>query len=166
MFIFCSNSNDCTYEDFCDWAWASCNYIPFMSVLEKNGFQYADGGFGNFIPILTAIENGACDIDVIILETENEEIKNPIIKNPFSLLIKTYNFMNHQNSNKDVVIGKLAGLEQKININFYYTPYQLTENPLIFDPKQMTQWWKDGYEFAKSKKPVSFCQIPNANKNS
>jgi hypothetical protein len=34
-------------NDFCDWIWASCNYTPFMSLLSKNGCQYADGGFGD-----------------------------------------------------------------------------------------------------------------------
>lgn len=154
------NSNDCSYDDFCDWAWASCNFTPFMSILNKNNYQYADGGFGSYVPILCAIENGASEIDVIILESENNDTKHPIIKNPFSLLFRTFKFMNHQNSSKDIIIGKLIGLNQKININFYYTPNQLTENPLIFDTEQMTQWWKDGYEFAKSRNPISYCHIP------
>lgn len=155
------NSNDCTYDDFCDWAWASCNFTPFMSILEKNGYQYADGGFGSFIPIMGAIENGACDIDVIILENQNGSSNYPIIKNAFSLLFRTFKFMNHQNSSKDVIIGKLEGLNKKVNINFYYTPRELTENPLYFNPEQMTQWWQEGYEFAKSQNPVNFCHIPN-----
>jgi predicted patatin/cPLA2 family phospholipase len=155
------NSDDCSYEDYCDWAWASCNFTPFMSILDKNNYQYADGGFGSYVPILCAIENGACDIDVIILENENKETKYPIITNPFSLLFRTFKFMNHQNSTKDIIIGKLIGLNKKVNINFYYTPYQLTDNPLIFDAEQMTQWWEEGYEFAKSKNPLSFCHIPN-----
>lgn len=154
------NSNDCTYEDYCSWAWASCNFTPFMSMYSKNNYQYADGGFGSFVPILAAIENGATEIDVIILESENENIKNPIIKNPFSLLFRTFKFMNHQNSSKDIIIGKLIGLNQKIDINFYYTPRQLTDNPLIFDPEEMTQWWNEGFEFAKSKNPLSFCHLP------
>ena len=28
-----------SYEDFCDWIWGSCNYVPFMSLLEKNGLS-------------------------------------------------------------------------------------------------------------------------------
>lgn len=158
------NSIDCSYNDFCDWAWASCNFTPFMSILNKNNYQYVDGGFGSYVPILCAIENGATQIDVIILETENNYTKHPAIKNPFSLLFRTFKFMNHQNSSKDIVIGKLVGLNKKVNINFYFTPFQLTENPLIFDAEQMTAWWKDGYEFAKSKNPVSFCHIPDSKK--
>jgi len=32
---------DFSYEDFCEWIWISCNYIPFMSMVEKNGCEYA-----------------------------------------------------------------------------------------------------------------------------
>lgn len=37
---------DFSYEDFCDWIWISCNYVPFMSLVTKNDCEYADGGFG------------------------------------------------------------------------------------------------------------------------
>ena len=33
------STQECTYDDFCDWIWGSCNYIPFMSLLEKNHYQ-------------------------------------------------------------------------------------------------------------------------------
>jgi predicted patatin/cPLA2 family phospholipase len=154
------NSNDCTYDDFCNWAWASSNFTPFMSLFTKNNCQYADGGFGSFTPILSAIENGASDINVIILENEKVPSIHPTIKNPFSLLMRTFKFMNVQSNSKDIIIGKLLGLNRKVNINFYYTPYPLTNNPLIFDSEQMTQWWKDGSDYAKIMKPVNFCHNP------
>ena len=159
------NSQDCTRDDFCTWAWASCNYVPFMSLMSKNGYQYADGGFGNFVPISCAIENGAKEIDVIILESEEANQELPRITNAFSLLFRTFQFMKNTNNSKDVIIGKLIGLNQDIKINFYYTPTELTDNPLIFDPDKMSQWWKEGYEYAKSKKPDSFCHIPVAISN-
>lgn len=152
--------SECTHDEFCDWAWASCNFTPFMSLFHKDGKQYADGGFGSFIPILCAIENGATDIDVIILENEEAILSNKPITNPFSLLLRTFRFMNNQNISKDLIIGKLVGMNKQVKINFYYTPRQLTENALIFDSEQMTQWWQEGYEFAKAKNPVSFCHIP------
>ncbi|WPR71424.1 patatin-like phospholipase family protein [Flavobacterium sp. NG2] len=154
------NSKECTHEEFCDWAWASSNYTPFMSLFSKDGYQYADGGFGNFVPISCAIENGATEIDVIILENEVQNLHLPIIKNAFSLLFRTFQFMKNTNNSKDIIIGKLIGLNQNIKINFYFTPEQLTDNPLIFDPAEMTKWWNDGYEYAKSRQPDSFCHIP------
>ena len=30
---------DCSYEDFIDWIWISANYIPFMSLVKKNGYE-------------------------------------------------------------------------------------------------------------------------------
>lgn len=155
-------SEQCTYDDFCDWAWASCNFTPFMSLFSKNGYQYADGGFGNFIPILHAIEKGATDLDVIILESETYAVANTTISNPFSLLFRTFKFMNNQNYTKDILLGKLVSSNHCVNINFYFTPRHLTDNPLLFDKDQMAAWWQEGYEFAKSKKPVNFCQIPKA----
>ena len=29
---------DCTYDDFCAWLWASCNYATCMSILNNNNF--------------------------------------------------------------------------------------------------------------------------------
>src|SRR5210317_2168320 len=65
--------NDFSYEEFCDWIWISCNYIPFMSLATRNGFEYADGGLGCVIPIREAIQRGATEIDAIVLESENLE---------------------------------------------------------------------------------------------
>jgi predicted patatin/cPLA2 family phospholipase len=81
-----------------------------MSLLSKNGCQYADGGFGDLNPILCAIENGACEIDVII-EEENRVRNNLIIKIN-SALFRILRFMNIQNGSKDLIIGKLAGLNK------------------------------------------------------
>jgi len=62
--------HDYSYEDFCEWIWISCNYVPFMSLVQKNGCEYADGGFGSMVPIEEAIKRGATEIDAIILQTE------------------------------------------------------------------------------------------------
>ena len=84
---------DCSYDDFCDWIWGSCNYVPFMSLLEKNHCQYADGGFGCLVPIREAILRGAKEIDAIILETEVTQINRLPAKNPFSLMMDVFDFM-------------------------------------------------------------------------
>lgn len=61
------SSRQYDYEDFCDWVWASANLVPFMSLLRKEDCDYADGGFGNVIPIQYAIGRGALAVDAIIL---------------------------------------------------------------------------------------------------
>ncbi|MEE9407508.1 MAG: patatin-like phospholipase family protein [Polaribacter sp.] len=142
---------DCTYDDFCDWIWGSCNYVPFMSLLEKDHCQYADGGFGSLVPIREAILRGATEIDAIILETEVTQINRLHSKNPFSLLFDVFDFMLTHVERHNITIGKLAATNKDIKLNLYYTPTVLTTNSLVFDEKLMTKWWKSGYKYAKTK---------------
>ena len=78
---------DFSYDEFCDWIWISCNYIPFMSLVTKNGFEYGDGGLGCVVPIREAIKRGATEVDAIILESENLNQHKVLGKNPFSLML-------------------------------------------------------------------------------
>ncbi len=146
---------DCLYEDFLDWMWASCSFIPFMSLVEKNGFEYADGGFGNYIPIEEAISLGAKEIDVIVLNPKRRP--QSIIKssNPFDLLLKSFLFMQKQIAYDDVLIGHLESIyNDDVRVNFIFTPRLLTQHSFFFDPDQMSQWWQEGFDYAQSiKKP-------------
>lgn len=141
---------ECTYEDFCDWIWGSCNYVPFMSLLEKNKQQYADGGFGCLIPIREAIKRGAKEVDAIILETEVTKFNRLPSKNPFSLLFDVFDFMLEHVERHNVTIGKLSATQNDVQLNLYYTPTVLTTNSLVFDKKKMQQWWQQGFMHAKS----------------
>ena len=138
-----------SYEDFCDWIWGSCNYVPFMSLLEKNGCQYADGGFGCLVPIREAILRGAKEIDAIILETEVTQINRLPAKNPFGLMLDVFEFMMESIEKHNVTIGKLTAKHNDVKLRIYYTPTVLTSNSLVFDKKLMTQWWKQGYDYAR-----------------
>ena len=140
-----------SYEDFCDWIWGSCNYVPFMSLLEKNGLQYADGGFGCLIPIREAIERGAKEIDAIILETELTQINRMPAKNPFSLLFTVQEFMMEHVEKHNITIGKLSAKNNDVKLNLYYTPTVLTTNSLVFDSKKMTEWWAKGFKYAQNR---------------
>lgn len=143
--------HECSYEDFCEWIWISCNYIPFMSLANKNGFEYADGGLGCVVPIREAIKRGATEVDAIILEAENMEYNKVLGKNPFSLMLNLYSFVLDQVEYHDVIEGKLAALNKNVKLNIFYTPTKLTENSLVFNKKLMTDWWKQGYDYAANK---------------
>ncbi|WP_010229832.1 patatin-like phospholipase family protein [Gillisia marina] len=155
-----------SYEDFCDWIWISCNYIPFMSLATKNGYEYADGGLGCVVPIREAIKRGATEVDAIILEAENMEYNKVLGKNPFSLMINLFGFLLDQVEYHDVVEGKLAAMNKQVKLNTYYTPVQLTENSLVFNKKAMTSWWQQGFDYAmergiqkKNEQVLSFKKI-------
>ncbi len=142
---------DFGYEDFCDWIWISCNYIPFMSLATKDGFEYADGGLGCVVPIREAIKRGAKEVDAIILEAENMEYHKVLGKNPFSLMISLFAFLLDQVEHHDVVEGKLAALNKKVKLTTYYTPVRLTENSLVFNKEAMKSWWEQGFEYARER---------------
>lgn len=137
-----------SYNDFCDWMWISANYVPFMSLVTKNGFEYADGGFGAVTPIREAIRQGAKVVDAVILEAENMEHNIMLGKNPFSLMVNLYGFVIDQIEYHNIAEGKLAALAKDVELNLYYTPTKLTENSLIFDKTLMTNWWQRGFDAA------------------
>ncbi|MGP1993645.1 patatin-like phospholipase family protein [Zobellia laminariae] len=143
--------NDCTYEEFCEWIWISCNYTPFMSLVRKNGCEYADGGLGNMVPIEEAIKRGATEVDVIVLQTEVSHLNRLPSRNAFSLLTTMFEYMLDRIEHQNIRIGKYVAKHNDAIINFYYTPTVLTTNSLIFDKEKMTVWWESGYNFAKYK---------------
>ena len=142
---------ECTYEEFCNWIWISCNYIPFMSLAVVNGHEYADGGLGSVIPIREAILRGATEIDAIVLEAETMGKQKVLGKNPFSLMISLFGHLLDQVEKNDIVIGKLAAKNNNVKLNLYYTPTSLTENSLIFSKRLMEKWWEQGYDYAEEK---------------
>jgi predicted patatin/cPLA2 family phospholipase len=152
--------NDCTYEEFCNWIWISCNYIPFMSLVKVNGFEYADGGLGCVIPIREAIKRGATEVDAIILESETMEHTKVLGKNPFSLMMNLFSHLLDRVEKSDIAIGKLAAKNNNVKLNLFYTPTQLTENSLIFNKRLMTKWWEQGFNYAKQKHKDNFVSSP------
>ncbi len=147
-------AKDGSYEDFVDWMWASSNFIPFMSLLEKNGHEYGDGGFADLIPISEAINRGATEIDVIVLKTEKPRTNHKKVRNALELTTRVFDFMLDQIASDDIAIGKLAGAEKKVSLNFYHPPELLTENSLVFDPVMMKRWWQEGLEFGRDYQPT------------
>ncbi|MFH6603993.1 patatin family protein [Maribacter algicola] len=143
--------NDCSYDEFCEWVWISCNYTPFMSLALKNGCEYADGGLGNMVPIEEAIKRGATQVDAIILQTETTMFNRMPSKNAFSLLTTMFGFMLDRIEHQNIRIGKFVAGHNDAIINFYYTPTVLTTNSLIFNKEKMTVWWESGFNFAKFK---------------
>ncbi|MGS2763648.1 patatin-like phospholipase family protein [Sinomicrobium sp. M5D2P9] len=143
--------NDADYDEFCEWIWISCNYTPFMSLIRKNGCEYADGGLATMVPIEEAIRRGAKEIDAIILHTEVTYINRMPSRNAFDLLTTMFSFMLDRIEHQNIRIGKFVASHQGAIINFYYTPTVLTTNSLIFNKEKMTKWWQNGYDYARMK---------------
>lgn len=146
---------DYSYEEFLDWIWISSNYTPFMSLVRKDGCEYADGGLGSLVPIEEAIKRGATEVDVIVLHTEVSYYNRMPARNPFELITTIYGFVLDRIENQNIRIGKLVASQKNAIINIYYTPTILTTNSLIFNKEKMVRWWKRGYLYAKNKNSES-----------
>ena len=142
---------DFDYDEFMEWVWISCNYTPFMSLVKKDGCEYADGGLGSMVPIEEAIRRGATVVDAVILQTEITQLNRMPSLNAFSLLTNMFAFMLDRIENQNIRIGKFVATNQNAIINFYYTPTVLTTNSLVFNKEKMTSWWQSGFDFAKYK---------------
>lgn len=154
---------ECTYDEYCDWIWISANYTPFMSLVRKNGCEYADGGLGSIVPIEEAIRRGATEVDVVVLHTEINYLNRVASRNPFELLTSMMSFILDRIESQNIRIGKLVANQKNAIINLYYTPTILTTNSLIFNKEKMTLWWKRGYLYAKNKNEETNPIEPNAN---
>lgn len=147
---FKSSKNN-TYEEFIDWLWASCNAPIFTSIVEKNDCQYVDGAFFQHIPIQAAIDNGATEIDVVVLSPEGfGSVRRNKIKNVLQLFFRLMRVSERRISKDNIDLNKLNSNGREISINIYYTPYVLIENSLVFNKEQMLQWWDEGYIHAKT----------------
>lgn len=144
--------NSQTFDDFRDYIWASSNLVPFMSLLVKNNYEYADGGFANLVPIREAIKQGATEIDAIILDTQVTQLNRMPSRNPFSLITNLFNYMQIHIEKYNVSIGELEARHKGVKLNLYYTPVVLTTNSLVFRKEKMRQWWDYGYKHAAQKK--------------
>jgi len=142
---------DESFDDFRDYIWASSNFVPFMSLMVKNSYEYADGGFANLVPIKEAIYRGATEIDAIILETEVSQLNRMPSRNPFSLITNLFNYMQIHIEKYNISIGKLEAQHQQVKLNLYYTPTVLTTNTLVFQKEKMRKWWADGFRYASEK---------------
>ena len=110
--------NDYEYEDFIEWIWISCNYTPFMSLVKKNGCEYADGGLGSMVPIEEAIKRGATEVDAIILQTEVTYFNRMPSKNVFSLITNLFAFMLDRIEKQNIRIGKFSAANHGLHAGF------------------------------------------------
>ena len=138
------------YDDFVFWTWVSCNAVPFTSLVKRNGYHYADGGFTEHVPIRRAIELGATEIDVITTKPfKYNPIKNNIDRNPLSLIERMVDVMLWESAERDIEVVKKMSLEKDVKLNIYYMPRTLTDNSMYFDKNVMSSWWDEGYKHAK-----------------
>jgi hypothetical protein len=124
--------------------------VPLMSLCQKNGNEYADGGFGNLIPLQHALGKGATSIDAIVLRLEKNSYNNPPLQNVLDVFARTTDFMLNQIANDDLIISQLEAATTNVHINFFFINRIITTHSFIFDKEEMTKWWQEGLELFKT----------------
>lgn len=143
------SSNDYEYDDFMDWIFGSTCAVPFMSLLEKDNYEYCDGGYTRFMPIQSLIDKGCTEIDVINLKHSEPEIEK--IRSPFHLITRIMEIVHDEQVSANLKLSQLKARRKDVIINIYNPPTKLTNNSLVFDKDLMNKWWDEGYNFAKEK---------------
>jgi predicted patatin/cPLA2 family phospholipase len=133
--------------------WISANFVPFMSIVIKNGHEYADGGFGDYLPIHPALDMGATHVDAIYLRPEKISTNSLRTSDPFDVLMRAFEFMLDKIGKDDILIGKFESLRENATIDYYFAPHVLVDNPFVFDSELMTRLWNDGLKYARNKQP-------------
>ncbi|MEJ0101575.1 MAG: hypothetical protein WDO19_02995 [Bacteroidota bacterium] len=86
-----------------------------MSLVTKDGFEYADGGMGNIVPIYQAIQKGATDLDIIVLNPNEHNAKKLPVRNALDLTSRVFSFMLNQIVTDDLIIGRLKDRIKKLH---------------------------------------------------
>ena len=149
----------CGYEDFLDWLWASTSAPPFMSIVEKDNYEWIDGGVMTMVPLKEAVLRGADIIDCVVLQEEKpsfaiEKTRN-LLHFIINLLYMQMDYRMMENSDLSNIVNHVP-FDKKIIVNFHYTEKKLTNNALMFDQENMRKWWVDGYNYAKEGRYKSY----------
>ena len=160
---YCSNMS-VDYDTYVKYTLASTSVPIAMNFIDINKCQYLDGGVVMHVPIQKAIDEGADEIDIIILRPELPDETPWVGKGLLDTVLKTLDVMSSQISKSNVITGQLMAQDKNVKLRFRYVPFKLTDNSLMFDKTQMIKWWNDGYEYANiddtSKKILLLANAP------
>jgi NTE family protein len=137
---------DHDYETFCEYLWASTCVPLVTSIAEIEGKQYVDGGITENLALNLAEKLTNGNIDCYFHNTLNEEGLRLPIKNASHLAQRIFHIIREEIRKDDLNSGLLQGLiENRNTITYSYLPYELTDNPLIFNKEKMTEWIQIGF---------------------
>jgi len=148
-----------TFEDFKDWMWASAS-APFYTSLgnkewtDENGNthmgQWTDGGLTELVAMDEVFKMGAKEIDVIVHKikpTPNYDVGDAytLIDN----LNRSIDAMRYDIEFEYLIEkAKYFAHRRNTTTNIYFLPRKLSNNAMIFNKKQMKEWWEEGYNTA------------------
>jgi len=152
------SSRDESFEDFKDWMWCSACF-PFFTSLVKKGWtdrngnyhvgQWSDGGLSDLIGINQLDGKGYDEIDIILHRVKPQDIyEGECVDNLMANVTASINAMRY-----DIEFDYFHEAIRKLNkhgtrVRVFWLPRKLSGNSMIFNHKEMAQWWEEGYATA------------------
>lgn len=152
------SSMDENYDDFKDWVWCSANF-PFFTTLVKKSWRdgggsfhvgsWSDGGLTDLVGLDQLKMRGYNEIDIVLhrrkdaIRFEGNRIHNLMENVTTSIDAMRYDIEFEYFYEK---IRKLNKGGAKVTV--YWLPRRLSNNSMVFNKKEMSAWWDEGYETA------------------
>jgi NTE family protein len=152
------SSNEEEFEEFKDWMWCSANF-PYYTSLVKKGWRdaagnfhvghWSDGGLTDLVGINQLIGKGYKEIDIILHRTkvvnalEGNKIKNFVENISTGINVMRYDIEFEHFYDKITELNK-----QGSKVTVYWLPRKLSNNSMLFNKKEMLEWWDEGFDTA------------------
>jgi predicted acylesterase/phospholipase RssA len=156
------------FNSFKDWMWFSANYTFACSLVQKEWTpnplfpnekymgQWSDGGATEVIPIDPLFQAGCTEIDVIIhrpIPAQNYQIGK--IHNLIEYVENVVNAMRYDIEFEHLFeTAEHMAKNHGVTTTLYFLPRKLGPTSLVFNKKQMTEWWEEGYATANDPKRI------------
>lgn len=137
-----------------DWVLASSAFPLFLDNIKIDSSWYTDGGLRDTIPLKSAIEAGATDIDVVLASpvTFDEDDNMPDL---IGQLMRTLDIMNNEIFIADLV--DVAELHPEVKVRVFMPEKSLINDSLQFDPKTLRYMFEEGQKAAL--KPLTLQEV-------
>jgi NTE family protein len=144
-------------DDFITAILASSAFPATLTPVKINNDLFIDGGMKTISPIKAAIEMGATEIDVITTSPDVRDKRFIEDPNIIDIVRRAFDVATDKILSNDIELAVMynrlaeAGLTDKkpIKLRILKPHYNLLDNVLDFDPKQISEMIEKGYQDAK-----------------
>jgi predicted acylesterase/phospholipase RssA len=152
------SSIDENYEEFKDWMWCSANF-PFFTSLVKKSWRdgqgnfhvglWSDGGLTDLVGLDQLSMKGFKEIDIILHRRKNiNSFEGNKVHTLMENVTTSINAMRYD-IEFDYFYEKIKRFnKQGTKVTIYWLPRKLSQNSMVFNKKEMSAWWEEGYNTA------------------
>lgn len=163
---------DCVFDDFKDWMWASAVAPFYCNLVEKewtdeygNTYmgQWTDGGITELIALHKVLDVmkkfKGCEKEIDVVIHRSQPISNYETDKVHNLIDNVNGVINAMRYDIEfehiLERAKNYAIRRNATVNVYYLPRRLSSNTMIFNKKEMETWWDEGLINSKDKNKIT-----------